>query len=90
MNKTIQVQNAFRQHHGHPLVIAGIILGLLLGLFLAIPKGARGWIVALILALILWFNWTAKRDEEMAGSAQPVPAHWDYAPRAELVRLPSR
>lgn len=80
-----------RGGHGHPLLIVGIILGLVIGLFAAIPKGARGWVVAFILALILWFSWTAHKDQAFAGTEQPVPAHYsDYAPRAELVRLPNK
>lgn len=84
--KTLQLVPT--SHRKHPIFIAALLIGLVVGLFVAIPKGARGWVVAAILAMVLWFTWTAKRDQAMTGTVQPVPA--DYAPRAELVRLPNK
>lgn len=76
--------------HAHPLFLAAIILGAIAGIFLAIPRRIRGWVILLILTSLagFWFGWSAHKDEVMAGTVQPVVAR-DYAPRAELVRLPS-
>lgn len=71
-------------------MVAGIIMGLVAGIFLAIPKKIRGWVILLFLTLVagFWFGWAAHRDQAMAGTVNPVPVQYDYAPRAELVRLP--
>jgi hypothetical protein len=84
-----------RQHNGHPLLIIGIVIGALIGLIACLPPKLRGFAVLAILAGIIWLFWTGNHDRAAAqaytGTQQPVPAHYsDYAPRAELVRLPNK
>jgi hypothetical protein len=87
-----------RAHNGHPLLIAGLVIGLFVGLIACLPASVRGWVVLAILALGAWGCWTLSHPAdnfvfpeapvETAGTAHPV--YSDYAPRAELVKLPSK
>jgi hypothetical protein len=85
-----------RQNNGHPLLILGIVIGAFIGLIACLPPRLRGFVVLGILAGIVWLFWTSNHDQAAAqayaGTQQPVPMHHysDYAPRAELVRLPNK
>jgi hypothetical protein len=97
----IKVQTMPRSHSGHPLLIAGLVIGLFIGLIACLPPKIRGWVVLALIAGCVWLCWRANHDaasaQVYAGTKQPVaapyvapPARADYAPRAELVKLPSK
>jgi predicted alpha/beta hydrolase len=94
MNKMLQVQQMPRQNSGHPLLIIGIVIGVLFGLIACLPPKLRGFVVLGILAGIVWLFWTSNHDQAAAQAYVAPPAraqHYsDYAPRAELVRLPNK
>jgi hypothetical protein len=73
----------------HPILIAGLVIGLFAGLLACLPASIRGWVVLAILAIVGWNLWNlGHKSQEMAGSIHPV--YSDYAPRAELVKLPRK
>jgi hypothetical protein len=95
----IKVETMPRSHGSHPLLILGIIIGALFGLIACLPPKIRGWVVLALIASCTWFCWRANHDSASAyaGTNQPVPAPYvapparaGYAPRAELVKLPSK
>jgi hypothetical protein len=97
----IKVEPVPRSHNSHPLLIAGIIIGAFIGLIACLPPKIRGWVVLALIAGCVWLCWRANHDaasaQVYAGTKQPVPglyvappARADYAPRAELVKLPSK
>lgn len=82
--------------NSHPLLIAGIVIGLFLGILAILPPKARGVAVLAVIAAVIWFVWTASKDQaQTVGISDPAPRAElvklpDYAPRAELVKLPRK
>jgi hypothetical protein len=96
----IKVETVPRSN-GHPLLIAGIVIGVFFGLIACLPPKIRGWVVFALIASCVWLWWRGNQDaasaQVYAGTKYPVaapyvapPARADYAPRAELVKLPDR
>jgi hypothetical protein len=77
-------------HGMHTAALIAAAVGI--GIFALCPPALRGFLVLVFLGGLIWVGWTVTHPapEPFRMPDEPAAAYTDYAPRAELVKLPNK